>query len=101
MITLFTRAVQFFLVYELWVIFLFERDKHLIFYFAVAFIKVNRDIILQLGSIEKLLQYFMKDLKIVDFADLARVYCEAVAIRSNTPISFTVLIKKLGLFDTC
>jgi hypothetical protein len=46
MITLFTRAVSFFLVYELWEMFLFERDKYLIYYLAVALLTVNRDEIL-------------------------------------------------------
>jgi hypothetical protein len=67
MITLFTRAVQFFLVYELWEIFLFERDKFMIFYLAVALLKVNRDKILGLNSIEQLIPFFTKDLKIDDF----------------------------------
>lgn len=34
--TLYTRVVELSLLYELWEIFLFERDKYFIFYFAVA-----------------------------------------------------------------
>jgi len=39
-LTLFTRVVSdLALLYELWEIFLFERDKYFIFYFAVALLK--------------------------------------------------------------
>ena len=34
--TLYTRVVELSLLYEVWEIFLFERDKYFIFYFAVA-----------------------------------------------------------------
>lgn len=43
-LTLFTRAVNdLALLYELWEIFLFERDKHLIFYLSIALLKNKRD----------------------------------------------------------
>lgn len=42
LITLFTRIIDFGLIYELWEIFLFERDKYLIFYMTVAFLKIFR-----------------------------------------------------------
>jgi len=41
--TLYTRIVEFSLLYEVWEIFLFERDKFLIFYLAVALMVVNRE----------------------------------------------------------
>ena len=41
--TLFSRVVEFTLLFELWEIFLFERDKYFTFYFAVALIKSNRN----------------------------------------------------------
>ncbi len=42
-LTLFTRVVNdLALLYELWEIFLFERDKHLIFYLAIAMLKAKR-----------------------------------------------------------
>ena len=34
--TLYTRVVELGLLYELWEIFLFERDRFFIFYFAIA-----------------------------------------------------------------
>lgn len=46
LLTLFTRVVDFSLIYELWEIFLFERDKYFIFFFAVALITINRETIL-------------------------------------------------------
>ncbi len=45
--TLFTRIVEFALVYELWEIFLFERDRFLIFYLAVALLRLHRKKILE------------------------------------------------------
>ena len=67
LLTLFTRVVEFSLVYELWEIFLFERDKYLIFFFAVALMKANRTSILELNSIDKLIRYLSSELKILDF----------------------------------
>lgn len=99
MLTLFTRVVEFSLVYELWEIFLFERDRYLIFYFAVALLKANRQMLLQLTSMEKLLKYLAAELKITDFNQLSRVYYECITVRSNTPLSFPKVINKLGLFD--
>lgn len=55
--TLYTRIVDFSLLYEVWEIFLFERDKYMIFYFAVAVMIVHREQILQLNTIEQLLHY--------------------------------------------
>lgn len=39
-------------------------------------------------------------MRITDFDQLCKLYYEAVSIRSNTPISFQILISKLGLFDS-
>jgi hypothetical protein len=55
--TLYTRIVEFSLLYEVWEIFLFERDKYMIFYFAVAVMIVHREQILQLNTMEQLLHY--------------------------------------------
>lgn len=49
LVTLFTRLVDFGLIYELLEIFLFERDKFLIFYITVAFIKTHRENIMKLN----------------------------------------------------
>ena len=38
LLTLFTRVIEFGMIYELWEIFLLERDKYFLFYFAVGFI---------------------------------------------------------------
>ena len=38
LLTLFTRVIEFSMIYELWEIFLFERDKYFLFFFAVALI---------------------------------------------------------------
>ena len=46
--TLFSRLVDINLIYELWEIFLFERDKFFIFYFAASLIRTFRNKILQL-----------------------------------------------------
>jgi hypothetical protein len=71
--TLFTRVSDFSLIYEIWEIFLFERDKFLIFYFAVAMLSIHREKVLSLNSFEQLLRY-LPTINIPDFASLARVY---------------------------
>jgi hypothetical protein len=48
-LTLFTRAVgDLALLYEVWEIFLFERDKYFIFSFALALLQSHRATILSL-----------------------------------------------------
>lgn len=71
--TLFTRVVGFDLIYELWEIFLFERDKYFIFYFAVAMVRLHRQRILSLKTFEALLKY-LPTIAIPDFAKLAETY---------------------------
>lgn len=71
LLTLFTRVVDFSLVYELWEIFLFERDKYLIFFFAIGMLKSQRKAILKLNSMEKILQFFTTQFKIKDFNQLS------------------------------
>lgn len=44
--TMFSRVVDFALLFELWEVFLFERDSYLIFYFSVALIQFLREKIL-------------------------------------------------------
>lgn len=70
-LTLFTRVLEFSLIYELWEIFLFERDKYFIFYFVVALLKIHREKILGLPMIDKLLKYLNTDLKISNFQILS------------------------------
>jgi len=69
-LTLFTRVVNdLALLYELWEIFLFERDRHLIFYLGVAMLKSKRKTILGLNQFETLLKYLTtEDFKVADFA---------------------------------
>jgi len=54
--TLFTRVVNFHLIYELWEIFLFERDQYFIFYFAVALLVSHRDILFNQTKFDALLK---------------------------------------------
>ena len=53
--TLYTRIVELSLLYELWEIFLFERDKYFIFYFCVALLIAYKEEILRLKSIEEMI----------------------------------------------
>jgi hypothetical protein len=55
--TLYTRVVELSLLYEVWEIFLFERDKYFIFYFAVALLIGLKDEILRRDSFESLIIY--------------------------------------------
>ena len=52
MTTLYTRVLELSLLYEVWEIFLFERDKFLIFYFAVGLMITFREKILGLQRME-------------------------------------------------
>ncbi len=86
-------------VYELWEIFLFERDRYFIFYVAVALLKLARSKILAAQSIDRILTIIDETCIIADFTSLSNVYYEAVTIRSNTPYSFAMWMSKLGLFQ--
>jgi hypothetical protein len=99
LLTLFTRVVDFGLIYELWEIFLFERDKYFIFYFSVALLKNFRTELMKMDSIERIIKFASEEIKIKEFNTLCNVYYESVNVRSNTPLSFPILISKLGLFD--
>ena len=100
-LTLFTREVNdLALLYELWEIFLFERDKHFIFYFGISLLKAKRADILKLTQFETLLKYLTsEDLKITDYSQLSQVYQMSISIRVNTPVSFHLLVGSLRLFN--
>jgi hypothetical protein len=85
--TLFSRVVEFSMIYELWEIFLFERDQYFIFFFSVGIIKMNRDKILKLKTFDSIVK-LMQRLFIKDLADLAEVYRLAIEIRKSSPVSF-------------
>jgi hypothetical protein len=69
-LTLFTRVVSdLALLYELWEIFLFERDRFLIFYLGVAMLTAKRKTILGLNQFEQLMKYLTtENFKVSDFA---------------------------------
>lgn len=96
--TLYTRIAEFSLLYEVWEIFLFERDKYMIFYFAVALMIVKREQILQLNDIGQLIG-FLSEMKIDNFQVLAEIYFHAIQCRRNTPVSFQILVSRLGIFE--
>ena len=78
---------------------MFERDKYLIFFFAVGILRVFRNQLLAQDSIESLLKFATSNaMKINDLNILANVYYESVTLRSNTPVSFVKLVSRLGLF---
>ena len=87
MTTLYTRVLELSLLYEVWEIFMFERDKFFIFYFAVGLILTRRNEILALKSIDRILRV-MPNLKIESYAELAEVYSNTLLVRRNTPVSF-------------
>lgn len=95
--TLFSRCVPFALVFELWEIFLFERDTYFLFYFAVALLVFHRDKLLKLKSFEKMIA-FCQQIKLSSLSALADVYRLAIETRQQTPASFQLLIKRLEIF---
>lgn len=67
LLTIFTRIVEMPLIYELWEVFLYERDRYFIFYAAVALLIIHRIQILSLDKFEKLLKYLTADMKVKAF----------------------------------
>jgi len=57
MTTLYSRVVELSLLYELWEIFLFERDKFFIFYFAVGLLIGFREDIMRMSTFEQLIVF--------------------------------------------
>lgn len=75
--TLYSRVVEFSLLYELWEIFLFERDKFFIFYFCVGILIGFKQDILKLGTFEQLI-VFLQNIKITSYSLLADIYFHAI-----------------------
>ena len=49
---------------------------------------------------ETVLKFLTLDMKIADYQQLCEWYFEGISVRCNTPISFQILVSKLGLFDS-
>ena len=95
--TLYTRTVELSLLYELWEIFLFERDKFFIFYFAVAILIALKEEILRITTFERLIVY-LQNIRITSHSMLADIYFHAIQVRRHAPASFQILVASLGIF---
>ena len=95
--TLYSRVVEFSLLYELWEIFLFERDKYFIFYFAVGMLMGFKSDILRIKTFEELIVY-LQNITIDSYKLLADIYFHAIQVRSHAPVSFEMLVASLGVF---
>jgi len=95
--TLYSRCVEFSLLYELWEIFLFERDKYFIFYFAVGMLIGFKQEIMAINSFEQLI-VFLQKIKITSYSLLADVYFHSIQVRRHAPASFETLVASLGIF---
>ena len=95
--TVFSRTVDFTMIYELWEIFLFERDTYFLLYFAVGLIRFFRAEILKTTQFEKLITLMMS-LRIRGLEELAEVYRHAVEVRQHTPVSFQMHCEWSGVF---
>jgi len=98
-LTQFSRVVEFSLIYELIEIILFEKDQLMALYMSIALLKHYKSEIMQYKTIETLLPFLQRKVKIENIRDLCKLYYESVAIRSKTPISFAILIQKLKIND--
>ena len=49
---------------------------------------------------ETVLKFLTVDMKVADYEQLCAWYFEGISVRCNTPISFQILVSKLGLFDS-
>ena len=98
-LTQFTRVVDFSLIYELIEIILFEKDKLIVLFMSIALIKHFKVQILEWSWMEDLLPLLQRKAKISNIRDLWKLYYESVVIRSQTPLSFAILIHKLKIND--
>ena len=98
-LTQFTRVVDFSLIYELIEIILFENDKLIVLFMSIALLKHYKIQILEWLWMEDLLPFLQRKAKIMNIRDLCKIYYESVAIRSQTPLSFAILIHKLKIND--
>lgn len=98
-LTQFSRVVDCNMIYELIEIILFEKDQLMALYMSIALLKHYKTLILELNSLEELLPFLQRKLKIDNIRDLCKLYYESVAIRSKTPVSFAILIHKLKIND--
>ena len=98
-LTQFSRVVDFSLIYELIEIVLFEKDQLLILYMSIALLRNYKTEILQSNSLENLLPFLQRKVKVSNVRELWQLYYEAVALRSRTPLSFAILIQKLKIND--
>lgn len=98
-LTQFSRVVDFSLIYELIEIILFEKDQLMALFMSVALLRRYKSEILELNSIETCLPFMQRKLRVCNIRELCQVYYESVAIRSQTPISFAILIQKLKIND--
>ena len=67
---------------------------------SIALLKRFRELILKTDCMEDCIMVMKKKMNITDLKNLSQVYYEAIGIRSTTPSSFAIFIKKLKLFDT-
>lgn len=85
--TMFSRVINLSMLYELWEVFLFERDQFFLFYFSVALIRHHRQKILATQQVSQLIT-LMAHLTIDSYQSLAEVYRLAIEVRQRTPVSF-------------
>lgn len=98
-LTQFSRVVEFSLIYELIEIILFEKDQLMVLFMTISLLKHYKNDILKRNSIEVLLPFVQRKVKITNIRELCQLYYQAVAIRSKTPLSFAILIHKLKIND--
>lgn len=98
-LTQFSRVVDFSLIYEFIEIILFEKDQLMALYMSVALLQHFRAAILTAHTIETIMPLLLKTLRVCSISELCKLYYESVALRSQTPLSFAILIQKLKIND--
>jgi len=99
-LNLFSRNFETNILWELWEIYLYERDYLFTFYITVALLQFFRQKLMDMGSMEELIYFLINGIKISTIKDLSNVYYISVNVRSNTPLSFGMLVKNLKVFDS-
>ena len=96
--TFFGRICDVALLLEIYDIYFIENDCNMIFYLIAAILILNREKIMH-GDTIKVLTYLSREFHISGIKELSQIYIQALTLRANTPLGFSTLAERLGLFS--
>ena len=96
--TFFGRICDVALLLEIYDLYFIENDCNMIFYLIASILILNREKIMH-GDTIKILTYLSREFHISGIKELSQIYMQALTLRANTPIGFSTLAERLGLFS--